>query len=300
MHGHADGCSLLVIIVNHCSGERLARALASLGVGLGDSVAWRALVVDNHSHDGSERAAETAGGRVSLLRLDRNLGFGAAVNLVSLGAPEPWLLLLNPDAELQPGVWSELAKEIACHPECDVVGPGVLDRDGSPQGSARGDPTLITGLFGRTTFLRRRWPGVRWAARNVVLPSALPPGEPSCEVDWVAGSCLLVRRRAFEHVGGFDERYFMYFEDADLCRRIRAAGGTVRYRPAARVMHHVGVSSGRVPRRATREFHRSAYLYYATYLAQSPLSPRRWLARALLSLRCHVKLMRLPRDAAPS
>jgi N-acetylglucosaminyl-diphospho-decaprenol L-rhamnosyltransferase len=96
---------------------------------------------------------------------------------------------------------------------------------------------------------------------------------------------LLIRRDVFDAVGGFDERFFLYFEDADLCRRMRARGHRVRYVPGARVMHLGGESSRRARRLAARAFHRSAYLYYTTYVATSPRSPARWFAWTALNIR---------------
>ena len=99
------------------------------------------------------------------------------------------------------------------------------------------------------------------------------------------GASLLIRRDAFDQVNGFDERFFLYWEDADLCRRMRARGQTVRYVPGARVVHLGGESSRRAHRFATRAFHRSAYLYYTTHIARSPRSPARWLAWTALTAR---------------
>jgi GT2 family glycosyltransferase len=119
------------------------------------------------------------------------------------------------------------------------------------------------------------------------------------QVDWVSGACMLVRRDVFLRVGGFDERYFLYWEDADLCRRIRAAGHTVRYLPAARVVHALGQSSKSAQRLAIREFHRSAYRYYCDHAAPTPWSPARALARLLLSARCRWYLWKSRRVTVP-
>ena len=158
------------------------------------------------------------------------------------------------------------------------------------QGSARGDPNIMTGLFGRSSWLTARFPESRIAQRNVVPPS-LSPGENSREVDWVSGACLLVRRSAFEAVGGFDEQYFLFWEDADLCRRLRAAGYTVRYAPAIVARHAVGTSRRSVPSLAIREFHRSAYRYYAKWSGARPWSLRRAFAALALGARCGAKLL---------
>jgi GT2 family glycosyltransferase len=107
----------------------------------------------------------------------------------------------------------------------------------------------------------------------------------SATVDWVMGAAMLIRREAFDAVGGFDERFFLYWEDADLCRRLRNRGWTTRYVPGAVVEHPGGRSSATARVMATREFHRSAYLYYATHVVPSPWHPLRWFARAALTAR---------------
>ena len=125
----------------------------------------------------------------------------------------------------------------------------------------------------------------------MLIPETRQESQSATSVDWVSGSCVLVRREAFNEISGFDERYFLYWEDADLCRRLRNAGWTIRFRPDARVVH-VGARSSRTAKAlAIRAFHRSAYLYYATHVAQSQWSARRWLATGLLFARCGIKLL---------
>jgi GT2 family glycosyltransferase len=147
----------------------------------------------------------------------------------------------------------------------------------------------MTGLFGRSTLLSRLFPSSPWARRNVLVVQARE-SRSSAAVDWVSGSCVLLRRQAFNEVGGFDARYFLYWEDADLCKRLRNAGWNIRIRPDARVVHIGARSSRNVKQLAIRAFHRSAYLYYATHVAQSQWSARRPLAAALLFVRCGIKL----------
>jgi GT2 family glycosyltransferase len=101
---------------------------------------------------------------------------------------------------------------------------------------------------------------------------------------------MLIRREAFASVGGFDERYFLYWEDADLCRRLRARGYHVRYLPGADVVHRVGQSSRTARADSIRAFHASAYRYYTTHVAPAALNPKRLVARVLLTARCWLAL----------
>lgn len=145
---------------------------------------------------------------------------------------------------------------------------------------------MLTGLFGRSTALRRVLPNLAVSKRNVIAGDA---GDGSIEVDWVSGACMLARRSALERVNGFDERYFLYWEDADLCRRLRGQGYQIRYVPAATAVHRVGHSSREARSSAIRAFHESAYLYYSTHVAPTA-SPRRFAAKVLLAARCWLML----------
>jgi GT2 family glycosyltransferase len=107
---------------------------------------------------------------------------------------------------------------------------------------------------------------------------------------------MLAQREALSAVHGFDARYFLYWEDADLCRRLRAHGYEVRYAPGATAVHRVGHSSRTARPASIRAFHESAYLYYATHVAPGAYNPKRWIARALLTLRCWWRLRQNPAD----
>lgn len=291
---HTSDRRVSIVIVNYNTGAYLARCLTSLTEGC-DGFDWDAVVVDNGSADGSTRAADVPPNRIHLIRAGGNLGFARAANIGARQTSAPYILLLNPDCRLAPGSLAPLVFELQRYPECQVVAPLVVNDDGTPQGNARGDPTMMTGLFGRTSLLRRVFPRLPGVTRNVV-PTDDKQSDDSREVDWVSGACCLVRRTAFEGVGGFDEGYFLYWEDADLCRRIRKAGGTVRFRPDRHVpvVHTVGRSSAGVSEMAVRAFHDSAYLYYGSHVAPSRLNPARWAAWAILKARSAV-LSRMPK-----
>lgn len=279
------------VIVNYNAGEELRSALQSIA-GEMHGQAWEAVVVDNNSEDGSAAIAAGYAPHARVVRNAANLGFGRAVNQGVAASSAPLILIMNPDCRLEPGAVNTMRTELDAHARCAIVGPQVLDPDGAVQGSARGDPDMLTGLFGRTGPLRALLPSSSVARRNVVTGE----GRRSRVVDWVSGACMLVRRSAFEEVGGFDPKYFLYWEDADLCRRLRARGHEIRYVPAATAVHRVGHSSRTARAASIKAFHESAYLYYATHVAQGRFNPRRLLARVLLSARCHWQLARARSD----
>jgi hypothetical protein len=231
-------------------------------------------LVDNASTDGSQRRAVLDWPAIHLLQNDSNLGFAPAVNQGLRQARHALGLLLNPDVALEPGTVQELVRFLGDHPEAAAVGPGLVDADGALQGSARREPTPLTGLFGRSALLTRLFPENPITRRE--LPGlALGNGAPLA-VDWISGACLLARRTAWEAVGLMDERFFLFWEDADWCRRFRQAGWRVFYQPAARKAHQVGVSRAHRSVRSAVDFHRSAYRYYRKHHVTgrwSPLAP---------------------------
>lgn len=276
--------TISIVVVNWNSADYLRTNLDAVFAHMpaGD---WSVTVVDNESTDGSEHCALEHGPACRLIRSPRNLGFGAAVNYGVANTDGDFVLIMNPDCRIEAGAVELLAAVLEREPDCAIAAPRVLDPDGGVQGSARGDPNLLTGIFGRSSRLTRLFPRCAAARRNVCA-SALASAGHVADVDWVSGACMLARRSALAEIGGFDERYFLYWEDADVCRRVRAADLTVRYVPAAQVRHAVGGSSRHARGAAVRAFHESAFLYYATHVAPGRWNPKRWLAWAVLKARC--------------
>jgi N-acetylglucosaminyl-diphospho-decaprenol L-rhamnosyltransferase len=271
------------ILVNYNAGGELALALRSIADDLAGRP-WEAVVVDNASSDGSAGTVAAFAPHARVVQNRENVGFARGVNQ-GLGATSaPTVLIMNPDCRLAPGAVDALGAELARGDRVALAGPRILNPDGSVQGSARGDPDMLTGLFGRTAALRKALPHLAVSKRNVIAADGR-----SIEVDWVSGACMLARRSALERVNGFDERYFLYWEDADLCRRLRGQGYEIRYVPAASAIHRVGHSSREVRSTAIRAFHESAYLYYSTHVAPTA-SPKRLAAKVLLAARCWLKL----------
>jgi GT2 family glycosyltransferase len=278
------------ILVNYNAGQELERALRSISDEMSGQ-SWQGVVIDNASVDGSAATVNQFVPHVRLIHNQDNVGFARGVNQGFAATTAPYVLIMNPDCRLMAGAIAALRGVLDAHSQCAITGPRILNPDGSVQGSARGDPDMLTGLFGRTTLLRRVAPLLSIGRRNVVVEDAIRSGEQSVQVDWLSGACMLARREALDAVQGFDERFFLYWEDADLCRRLRAKGSHVRYVPGASAIHRVGQSSRTARASAIRAFHRSAYLYYATHVAPARLSPKRALARAILRTRCWVQLL---------
>ena len=248
--------AVTVIVVNFNTGDLARQCLASAAADLA-TCDWNAIVVDNASRDGSVTAL---GGleRTRVIANARNVGFGAAVNQAVRDSSAPLLWLLNPDCEVTSGAFRALRETLERHADCAVAAPRLLNADGSVQASARGDPTAWTGLFGRHSLLARVFPSSSPARRNLPAQDLVNAGVESAPVDWVMGAAMLIRRDAFERVSGFDERFFIYWEDADLCRRLRDAGWSTRYVPRAIVRHPGGASAGTDKAFASRAFHESA------------------------------------------
>ncbi len=230
------------------------------------------VVVDNASGDGSAEAVAAAFPAVTLVRNADNRGFGAGCNQGAAASRAAALLFLNSDARLEPGALPALLARLA-DPPVAAVGPRTRNADGTPQLSF--GPDLSPAAERRQ---RRLVHGVR-ARDPHVLTAVETLTSVEHEPDWLSGSCLLVKRTAFDAVGGFDEGYFLYEEDADLCLRLRRAGGRIVFTPAATAVHHGGLSMARAPERARLEYQRSHLRYYRLH---RPLGERVFL-RALLA-----------------
>jgi GT2 family glycosyltransferase len=247
---------LSIVIVTWNVRDLLRRCLASLPAN--PSWSQEVVVVDCASSDGSAAmvAAEFPG--ATLLRSEENLGFSRGNNRALRQARGRYWLLLNPDAELAGDAAVALIAFLEARPRAAVAGPKLLNADGSTQSSRRRFPTLATALLestvlqrlaGNSTTLRRYYCADR--DENAVQ-----------EVDWLSGACLLVRAQAAAEVGLLDERFFMYSEELDWCRRFKAAGWEVWYEPAARVVHHGGGSSDQVVAGRHIHFNRSKIAYF--------------------------------------
>ncbi|UQV58700.1 glycosyltransferase family 2 protein [Corynebacterium pseudodiphtheriticum] len=286
---------LPVITVTYSPGKHLRALLDSLPGATERPVL--VVLADNGSTDGAPEQAATDFENVVFYPTGGNLGYGAGMNAgvqavgsVPLGGAQPvpladdFVLLTNPDVVFHDGAIDELLLCAARHPNAAAIGPRIIESDGSTYPSARALPSLLDGI-GHAIFADI-WPANPWSARYRQGQDM----ETEREAGWLSGSCLLVRREAFARVGGFDERYFMYFEDTDLGDRFARAGYSNVYCPKARISHAQGHSTEAESVSATmlRVHHQSAARYLCDRLPHWYQAPVRAVLRAGLYLRAKI------------
>jgi GT2 family glycosyltransferase len=256
------GRSILIsiLIVNYRTYEELAACLDSLRPFLADDL--EVIVVDHVSEPVAAAQLVRRFSWIQLIAVNTNPGFAAGVNRAARSATGRHLLLLNPDCFVDGDVAHALAAWLEGHPRVAVAGGLVRQSDGSIQASARRFPNVTTGFAGRTSWLSRVWPGNAWTRRNLV---AREDQRDPVEVDWVSGACMMVRRDAFDEVGGMDEQFFLYWEDADLCFRLWRVGWLTVYNPAVGITHLTGRSSALARKQSLIAFHRSAFRYFVKH-----------------------------------
>lgn len=265
----SNGPDIDVVVVAADSGALLEACIDSVLV---SPLPRTVILFDNASSDGMpQRTAAKHGGdaRLRLLHGERNLGFGAAVNRAARQIESSWLLVLNPDAMLSTGCLERLLAEATARPRAGLVGAVMVDPQGTPDpASQRRDP-----LLARTLAQLGLGRGERV---NVDQPIAAH----TIEVEAVSGALMLIRRSVFDALGGFDEGYFLHFEDLDLCRRVRDAGWQVLLAGDVQVVHRQGSSSRHRPIFVDWHKHRGMWRWFRQH---DPAAQHGWL-RVLVAL----------------
>ncbi len=257
---------LSIVIVSFNTRDLLRECLASLAK-RSQGISTEVFVVDNVSRDGSAAMVEQEFPSVRLIRSDVNLGFAGANNVAFRLAVGRYIVLLNSDAFLNDGALQRAVEHMEVDPRIGIGGARLLGRDGSWQPSARMFPTPLKDFLTLSGF----------------SGEGVGPTE-AADVDWVPGAFAMIRREALEKVGYFDESFFLYYEEVDLCRRFKKAGYLVRYWPDVVVVHYGGESS-----KTVRELKlstsgsqlalwrmRSAFLYYRKHHGNSA-----WITKEL-------------------
>ena len=277
---------LAVVIVNYDTGPYLERCLASLQTHRGD-LSTEVLVIDNASHDGSHTAAAAMHPEARLIENPTNVYLSPAWNQGARETTAPYLLFLNPDAELFAGTLADYVRAAREHPRAAIVGPMIRNPDGTVYASGRRFPSVVDAAFHamlspftRDNPFTRRYEMDGWDRTT------------EREVDWVSGACMLMPREAYDAVGGFDEGFPLFAEELDIATRLHDAGRTVLFTPEVEVLHAIGVSRGR-SRRMSLMHSRSIYRYYAKHRSAGWRRLTLPLARAGLRVRAEVEALRV-------
>ncbi|MBC7373994.1 MAG: glycosyltransferase family 2 protein [Frankiales bacterium] len=266
---------LRVVVVTYSPGESLASFLQTLQPAR--TVAYEVVLADNGSTDGAPE--EAVGPGIRLLKTGGNLGYGKAANLGASGFEGDWIVVANPDVTWSQGALDELIAAGARWPRAGCLGPAIRTPDGQLYPSARAFPSLGRGT-GHAVF-GWWWPSNPWT--RAYRAEAGSPQEGT--TGWLSGSCMLLRREAFEAVGGFDPTYFMYCEDMDLCRRLGEAGWSSVYVPSAVITHTGGHATSRSAGPMLREHHKALYRYLSRQYAGPAYAPVRVVLGVGLLLR---------------
>ena len=275
---------LSCIIVNYYSSASLINCLESVYQTL-SKISFEVIIVDNSQNDPGMACLKEAYPQVRVIQNAANVGFAKANNQAALSAQGKTLLFLNPDTILADQAIEDMVAHLESNPDIGALGPKVLNTDGSLQYSCRRFPTLMTGFFNRYSLLSRWFPDNPYTVQYLMKDYNHNENR---EVDWLSGCCLMVPRSVFEKAGGFDEHYFLFNEDIDLCRAIGQNGFKVMYFPLAKITHHVSTSNSRVPARIIIKRHRGMKHYYGKHHGRNPLT--KIIVHTAITLRCLTQL----------
>jgi GT2 family glycosyltransferase len=282
---------IAIAIVNYNTREHLRECLATVQAEAPSQV----VVVDNASSDGSIEIVRDTYPWVVLHANKTNLGYGAAANQAIASCTAEYVLLLNSDTLLQPGTLQALSTYLDLHPRAAIVGPRLVNPDGSLQASCHAFPTPLNTLLVNTTL--GRLIGYVPMLRNYHLHTW--PHIQARVVPWVKGAALAIRREAFNAVDGFDASFFLYFEETDLCSRLGAAGWEVHFAPVTTIVHAGGASTMQLRTDTAIQFFASLRQFYQRHYTRRRLAALVVIVKGIMLVRWMVDSVRLhvTRDA---
>jgi len=272
---------LSIIIVNWNTRDLLSQCLTSIYT-CPSACPFEVLVVDNASSDGSVSMLREGFPQVRLIENQVNVGFAAANNQALSLIESPYILLLNPDTVVKPGALNELKEYLERNPQVGAAGARMLNPDGSLQVSCYVAPTLFR-EFLRLVHLDRFWPGASYQMDHwdITLPR---------EVEIIQGACMMMRKKALDQVGLFDERFFIYTEEVDLCYRLRQAGWKLHWVPQAEVIHYEGQSTSQLAPEMFIHLYQSKLKFFRKHQGKSAA----WIYKFILFVISIPRVMLMP------
>jgi len=271
---------LAIVIVSYNVGNYLKNCLDSVKK-TAQNLDPEIIVVDNNSTDNSLQILAREFPEVKVIANSRNYGFAKGANLGMKKTQAEFILLLNPDTLVSECAITSMLEYMQSRPEIGILGPQLLDPDGSLQHSCRSFPSWSVYFSNRQSLLNRFFPSNRWS--NQYLLKQIDHSKIQ-EVDWITGCCLLLRKKMLEEIDYLDEDFFMYIEDVDIAKRAKAKNWKVVYFPSAKLVHFKSKSVLQNRLRMVVEHHRSMYRYYSKYF------PRNLLVRNLVFLGVFLRL----------
>lgn len=254
-----------VVLVNYNSGRLLRNALESITEGEKNNDI-EIIVVDNNSRDSSLREARRFFPQVTYIINRKNFGFSKAVNQGLRTAKAKAVLLLNPDTSISSKALLEMADFLDKFPSTGIIGPKLLNPDGTRQLSCRSFPGIENAIFNRYSPLTRIFPGNRFSQKYLLSQCEY---EHPTEVDWVSGACMMIKKLLLDEIGLFDENFFMYCEDVDICLRANKAGWRVHYLPQIQAVHQIRNGKSRASLKSIIDHHMSMFIFYKKHYTKN-------------------------------
>ena len=277
-----------ICIISYNTRQLLADCLRSIQAS-GTHRSYEIIITDNGSTDGSLEMLQTEFPEVQVIRNISNLGYTVPMNQALRLALGRYLVQLNPDTLVQPGLFDTLADYLEANPQVGILSPKVLNRDGTLQYQCRRSAARPRDALSYMLHLDRLFSkSQRFGGYLMTYMDA----NATHEAEAVSGSCMMIRREVVEGIGYLDEAIFAYQEDTEFCFRARKAGWKVVYLPTASIIHFGGQGGSKnQPYRGVIEWHRSYFYYYRKHLAKDYFFLFNWLFYTLMGVKLGVSLV---------
>lgn len=260
-----NNIDMSIVIVNYNSGVLLRDCLSSIYQNT-KHVGFEVNIIDNNSSDMSIKLAQEEFKDINLIENKCNIGFAKANNQGIKEARGRYVLLLNPDTIISSEVLASMVNFMDSHKDIGILGPKILNSDGTLQLSCRSFLNLKTVFFTRDSLLNKVFPNNRYSRKYLL---SVWHHNDRREVDWVSGACMMIRKEVFDNIGLMDDNFYMYCEDVDFCYRAKKAGWKVFYLPEVEIIHHAGSCSKGSRYTSIINHHKSMVVFYKKHFKRN-------------------------------